>query len=199
MRTIVKKDDGSYFDENTNQAIDENKILVFIKNDEEFEIVNEKQTKITDQELARILRRRTRMKSEPEKFFDSVKGLFETGKSTATQMFQDLTYVGYGAMVTTEEKARKWIDQLIDSGKISKEKGEELFNKAKENFQEREKQFEQKAKEVLQKKLGDLGIASVKDLEDKINSTVSETTNKLENELDKLRKQVETLTKGQKE
>jgi polyhydroxyalkanoate synthesis regulator phasin len=198
MKTIIKKGENEYLDVNSEQQISDVQILDLIKDDEEFEIVDENNNKITDQELAQILRRKTKKKSESEKFFESVKGLFESGKSTATQTFQDLMYAGYGAVISTEEKTRKWIDQLIDSGKISKEKGEEMFKKAKENFQEREKQYEKKAKEVFQNKMNDLGIASAKDLEDKIQTAVSSATSKVEEEMVNLKDQIEELTKGKK-
>jgi len=198
MKTIIKKGENEYLDVNSELHISDIQILDFIKNDENFEIVDENNNKITDQELAQILRRKTKKKSESEKFFESVKGLFESGKSSATQTFQDLMYAGYGAVISTEEKTRKWIDQLIDNGKISREKGEEMFKKAKENFQEREKQYEKKAKEVFQKKMNDLGIASAQDLEDKIQTTVASATTKVEDELSNLREKIEELTKSKK-
>lgn len=196
MKTIIKKGENEYFD--SEKQISDSEILDLIKNDEEFEIVDEKNKKITDKELAQILRRKTKQKSETEKFFESVKGLFESGKTTATQVFQDLTYAGYGVLVSTEEKTRKWIDQLIDSGKISKEKGEEMFKKAKENFQEREQQFERKAKDIFQKKMDDLGIASARDLEEKIQSAVSTATKTIEKKMNHIQKQMDELTKEKK-
>jgi len=193
MKTIIKKEENVYLDHETENEISETEILDFIKNETEFKIVNADDQDITDSELAQILIRSTKKKSESEKFFDSLKNLFETGKTTASQAMQDIFYAGYGAVITTEKKAREWIDQLVASGKVSKEKGEEMYKKAKESFQEREKQVEKKAKDVFQKKMSDMGISSTEDLENKIQDAVKTATSKIEKELKELRQKVNKM------
>lgn len=198
MKTILKNDEGQYVDKTTDEKITESQILEFIKSEMSFKIVNKNNKNISDSELAKILINRTKKKSESEKFFESVKNLFESGKSSASQAMHDIICTGYGALITTEKKARELIDQMIATGKVSKEKGEELFRKAKVDFKEREKQFEQKAKDIIQKKMRDIGITSQEDLEKKIQNAVEKGTSHFENELKNLRKQLDRLTKKKK-
>lgn len=195
MITILKNDENKYSDKKTDEIITQSQIIEFIKNETAFKIVSKNNKNITDSELAKILIVKTKEKSESEKFFNSVKNLFESGKTSASQAVQDFIHIGYGALITTEKKARELIEQMIASGKVSREKGEELFKKTKKRLQEQEKQLEQKTKNIIQKKLNDIGITSHEELEKKIQNAVKKGTAKLEKELKNLREQFEKLTK----
>lgn len=199
MKTILKQSEEGYRDVEEETEITEEQILGFIKEEVPFKIVNEKKRDITETELAQILIRRTRKKTDAEKLFESVRSFLETGRSTAGQTVQDLFYAGYGALVTTEKKAREWIEQLVESGKLSREKGEELFKKTTENLRERERELEQKSKEILQKRLSDLGIASAADLEQKIQTAVSRATTQMEKEINELKNKLNEMTRKQEQ
>ncbi len=195
MITILKNEENNYTDKKTGEIIIQSQILEFIRSETAFKIVNKTNKNITESELAKILIAKTKKKSESEKFFDSVKHVFESGKSSASHAVQDFIHTGYGALVITEKKARELIEQMIAKGKLSREKGEELFRKTKDNIQEQEKQLEQKTKNIIQKKMSDIGITSHEELEKKIRNGVEKGTAKLERELKNLRKQLEKLTK----
>ncbi len=195
MKTISKKGEGQYWDQETDKLLGEDQLLELIKNDVSFCIVRaDNDTDITDAELAQLLIRRTKRKTEGERIMDSVKNFFESGHTSATQALQDLAFFGYGVLATTEKKSRELIDQLITSGKVSKERGEELFKKAKENLQEQERQFEKKAKETVAKHLKDLGISTPEDLEKKIHKSVVDSAETLNQELQDLKKKLEKVS-----
>ncbi len=191
MRTIMRKKDGSFIDQETGFIVREEDILQMIKKDELFKITDEETGKdITNSELAQILIRQTRSKSDTEKILQNLKKTFETGKESLAQVLQDMLFIGYGALVTTEQKLRETIDQMVESGKLSKEKGEELFSKTKENLQAKEKEAETKIREAIRKMVTELGVAFQDDMDKKFGE-VEKELKKLRSEINKLSKKVD--------
>jgi|GEM_PF-3065735 polyhydroxyalkanoate synthesis regulator phasin len=196
MKEILRKKDGTLTEKESGQVVGDEDILDLIREDEAFRITDESTgADVTQDELTQLLIRRTREKPDFQKIMENLKSGIESGRTTLGQVLQDLFFAGYGALVTTEQKLREAIEQLVASGKVSKEKGEEFLARAKETLRTREKEAEQKIRTVMNKMLSEIGISTREELDQKINQIVEKRIQPLEKELKAIRKQLDSLEK----
>lgn len=90
-------------------------------------------------------------------------------------------FAGLGALTMTKEKAKKWVDELVEKGKIKAEEGPTLLKEVVTKAEETKMALEERIQKGIENAFSKLNVASKSDiqaLEKKLDAILKELQKK---------------------
>ena len=87
--------------------------------------------------------------------------------------------LGLGAISLTQEKAKAFVDELVQRGEVTKDEGGKLVNEMLDKAKEQEKTITEKINVEIRKVIDSLGVASKEDVA-KLERRIEELSKKIE-------------------
>jgi len=79
--------------------------------------------------------------------------------------FEKTLLAGLGALHVTKEQIEKWIDELVEKGKVTKEEAPKLFKDLMAKAEENKKALETKISDGIENAMKKINLATKKDIE----------------------------------
>ncbi|RKY77291.1 hypothetical protein DRP98_01145 [candidate division KSB1 bacterium] len=194
MRTIFRKAPDLFFDEETQKEVSLRELAEYVHRGIEFKVVDASSKQdVTASTLAQIIRTQAQAKKEEGYLGEMLKEVIQSGKTAISKFAEGVWAASLGVATITEERLKTVVDQLVESGKVTREKGDELINELREKLKQKEEMLEKKSRETVCKVLKDFGITTSEDLQEKIALAVKEATADLKTEIANLKEEVKKL------
>ena len=87
--------------------------------------------------------------------------------------------LGLGAISLTQEKAKAFVDELVQKGEVTKDEGGKLVNEMLDKAKEQEKTITEKINVEIRKVIDSLGVASKGDVA-KLEKRIEELSKRIE-------------------
>lgn len=99
------------------------------------------------------------------------------GEHQMADFFEKTMLAGLGALHVTKEQIEKWIDELVEKGKVTKEEAPKLFKDLMDKAEENKKALETKISSGIESAMKKINLATKQDIDalnDKLDQILKE-------------------------
>lgn len=96
-----------------------------------------------------------------------------------SELFEKTFYLGLGALSVTKETAEKWINELVEKGKVSREKGSQMLKDLVSKAEKEKKIIDEKIHHGIESTIKKLNLPTRHEL-DEINKKIDQLQKELQ-------------------